>query len=99
VESRTASDQERSRAYDVVVVGGGNAGMCAALPGREHGVRVLLIERALYSARGGNLRRPRIAGDSGSWRRWSHGRPQTILATPVPVRASGAGRPDGVRSL
>jgi hypothetical protein len=47
----------------------------------------------------GAVRRPGIAGGSCSWRRWSHGRPQTILATPVPAGASGAGRPDGVRSL
>ena len=32
--------------YDVIVVGGGGAGMCAALSAREHGARVLVLERA-----------------------------------------------------
>src|SRR5687767_13170459 len=31
---------------DVVVVGGGNAALCAALAAREHGVSVLVLERA-----------------------------------------------------
>jgi len=44
----------RSPAYDVIVVGGGNAGLCAALAARQRGVRVLMIERAPRSARGGN---------------------------------------------
>jgi tricarballylate dehydrogenase len=39
---------------DVVVVGGGNAGLCAALSASEAGARVLVIERAPVSARGGN---------------------------------------------
>jgi tricarballylate dehydrogenase len=39
---------------DVIVVGGGNAGLCAALSAREHGVRVLLVEKAPESWRGGN---------------------------------------------
>jgi len=40
--------------YDVVVVGGGNAGLCAALSAREHGARVLLVEKAGAAERGGN---------------------------------------------
>jgi tricarballylate dehydrogenase len=40
--------------YGVVVVGGGNAGMSAALAAREQGCRVLLLERAPYPERGGN---------------------------------------------
>jgi tricarballylate dehydrogenase len=41
-------------AYDVVVVGGGNAAMCAALSAREQGARVLVLEKAPEAWRGGN---------------------------------------------
>ena len=40
--------------YDVIVVGGGNAGMCAALSAQEHGARVLVLEKAPEAWRGGN---------------------------------------------
>jgi tricarballylate dehydrogenase len=41
--------------YDVVVVGGGNAALCAALSAKENGAgRVLLLERAPRDERGGN---------------------------------------------
>jgi len=39
---------------DVVVVGGGNAALCAALSARESGSEVLVLERAPYDERGGN---------------------------------------------
>jgi tricarballylate dehydrogenase len=39
---------------DVVVVGGGNAALCAALSAREHGARVRLLEKAPEAWRGGN---------------------------------------------
>ncbi len=41
---------------DVVVVGAGNAAICAALAARQQGVRVLVLERAPESERGGNSR-------------------------------------------
>ena len=41
-------------AYDVIVVGGGNAAMCAALSAREQGARVLVMEKAPEAWRGGN---------------------------------------------
>lgn len=40
--------------YDVIVLGGGNAGLCAALSARESGARVLLLERAPETEKGGN---------------------------------------------
>ena len=41
---------------DVVVVGAGNAAFCAALAAAEHGVSVLVLERAPESEAGGNSR-------------------------------------------
>ena len=40
--------------WDVIVVGGGNAAMSAALSGREAGARVLVLEKAPEAWRGGN---------------------------------------------
>jgi tricarballylate dehydrogenase len=40
--------------YDVVIVGGGNAGFCAAHAARETGARVLLLEKCPADAAGGN---------------------------------------------
>ena len=42
--------------YDVIVVGGGNAALCAALAAREKCERVLLLERANEAEAGGNSR-------------------------------------------
>jgi len=45
--------------WDVVVIGGGNAGLVAALSARRHTQRVLIVERAPESMRGGNTRHTR----------------------------------------
>lgn len=43
-----------SRPWDVLVVGGGNAGLCAAIAARQRGATVLLVEKAERRFRGGN---------------------------------------------
>lgn len=45
--------------YDVIVAGGGNAGLCAALSARDEGASVLLLERSPRWRRGGNSRHTR----------------------------------------
>lgn len=48
-----------SHQYDVLVIGGGNAGLCAAITAAEHGARVLILESAPQAYRGGNSRHTR----------------------------------------
>ena len=45
--------------YDVAVVGGGNAALCAAISARRAGARVIVLERAPRDFRGGNSRHTR----------------------------------------
>jgi len=45
--------------YDVAVLGGGNAALCAALVAAERGARVIVLERAPRAFRGGNSRHVR----------------------------------------
>jgi tricarballylate dehydrogenase len=58
--------------YDVVVIGGGNAGLCAALTARQKGARVIVLEGAPRDFRGGNSRHTRNL-------RCAHGAPTDVL--------------------
>ena len=48
-----------TEAYDIVVIGGGNAALCAAITAAETGARVLILETATEPYRGGNSRHTR----------------------------------------
>jgi tricarballylate dehydrogenase len=50
---------EPGRMYDVLVVGGGNAALCAAITARRAGASVLIVESAPKPFRGGNSRHTR----------------------------------------
>ena len=47
------------RMSDVLVIGGGLAGLCAAIAARKRGASVRLVENAPYALRGGNARHAR----------------------------------------
>jgi len=47
------------RVYDVAIIGGGNAALCAAITAREAGASVILLEHAPKVFRGGNSRHTR----------------------------------------
>jgi tricarballylate dehydrogenase len=51
-----SNDSSSGHNFDVVVVGGGNAALCAALSAHDHGARVLVLEAAPREDRGGNSR-------------------------------------------
>ncbi|WP_299928657.1 FAD-dependent tricarballylate dehydrogenase TcuA [uncultured Pelagimonas sp.] len=48
-----------TKSYDIVVIGGGNAALCAAMTAAEAGAKVLILETAPKEYRGGNSRHTR----------------------------------------
>lgn len=63
--------------WDVLVLGGGNAGLCAALTARRAGCSVLVVESAPRDFRGGNTRHTRNL-------RCMHDAPQDVLTEAYP---------------
>jgi tricarballylate dehydrogenase len=55
----TQTDNRFSRLWDIIVIGAGNAGLCAAITAAEAGCSVLVIEAAARDMRGGNTRHTR----------------------------------------
>lgn len=55
----TQTDNRFSRLWDILVIGAGNAGLCAAITAAEAGCSVLVIEAAERDMRGGNTRHTR----------------------------------------
>lgn len=66
-----------SRVFDVLIVGGGNAALCAAMTAREAGASVLLLECAPMEFRGGNSRHTRNI-------RYLHNQGNEFLTGPYP---------------
>jgi tricarballylate dehydrogenase len=48
-----------TKSYDIAVIGGGNAALCAAMTAAEAGAKVLILETAPKAYRGGNSRHTR----------------------------------------
>lgn len=57
--ARQYLDEVLGARWDLIVIGGGNAGLVTALSARQSGRRVLLLERAPVELRGGNTRHAR----------------------------------------
>ena len=66
------------KTYDVLIAGGGNAALCAAITAAERGARVLIAEAAPKALRGGNSRHTRNL-------RTAHEAPTDVLTTAYPV--------------
>jgi tricarballylate dehydrogenase len=66
-----------ARTYDVLIIGGGNAALCAAITARRSGASVLIVESAPKAFRGGNSRHTRNF-------RSMHDRPTDVLTEAYP---------------
>ena len=64
--------------YDVLIAGGGNAALCAAITAAERGARVLIAEAAPKALRGGNSRHTRNL-------RTAHDAPTDVLTDSYPA--------------
>src|SRR5262245_61762693 len=78
--ARAISDDQQTlnQHYDVLIAGGGNAALCAAITAARAGASVLIVEAAPKALRGGNSRHTRnmrVAHDVGN----------NILTGPYPV--------------
>jgi succinate dehydrogenase/fumarate reductase flavoprotein subunit len=67
---------------DVLVIGGGNAALCAALMAREAGASVMLLEAAPREWRGGNSSHTRNCAACTTRRR-------TCWSTRTPKKSTG----------
>jgi tricarballylate dehydrogenase len=68
---------DRTEFIDVLVIGGGNAALCAAMTAREAGASVLMLESSPKEVRGGNSRHTRNL-------RYLHDRGNAFLTGPYP---------------
>ena len=59
IKKNAATQVDLSQMFDVLVIGGGNAALCAAMTAREAGASVLLLEASPEEYRGGNSRHTR----------------------------------------
>lgn len=71
------SNADFSATYDVLVIGGGNAALCAAMTAREAGASVLVLEASPEHYRGGNSRHTRNL-------RYMHVKGNEFLTGPYP---------------
>jgi tricarballylate dehydrogenase len=72
------NNHQLEQRYDVLIAGGGNAGLCAAITAARAGAKVLIVEGAPKAWRGGNSRHTRNM-------RVAHNVGNGILTGPYPV--------------
>jgi tricarballylate dehydrogenase len=88
--------------YDVVVVGGGVAGLSAACSAAEHGARVALVDRATEAETGGNTRYTEAFLRMRSLEETAEGLEETLvedfMGHPDPSVVGDAVKPAGRRS-